>query len=102
MITLAWIIGTVAAIFYLLTAIAFFRAKDLFTMLQVTTIANLYIVPLLLLAVEIEKFSTVSFVKTLVIILLNIVIVNLVVHLLAKRAIANKIMPDADFKKKLE
>lgn len=99
MILASWILGSLGAILLLLAAVAFFRAKDVFVMLQIIMISNFYIVPLLLLAVELEKFSWVSLAKTLVIIMLNIIITNLLGYIIAKRAIANKVLPDADFKK---
>jgi multisubunit Na+/H+ antiporter MnhG subunit len=82
----------------LLAAIAFFRAKDVFVMLHILTISNFYVIPLILLAVEFERFSWISFAKTMVIILLNIIIATLLNYIIAKRAIANKILPDADFR----
>ncbi len=99
MMIIAWILGITGAIFLALAAIAFFRAKDVFVMLQIITIVNFYIIPLILLAVEIERFSLISFFKTLVIILLNIVMTNLLNYTIAKKAIVNQILPDADFKK---
>lgn len=101
MIILACILGSIGAVFLSLAAVAFFRAKDVFVMLHIITISNFYIIPLILLAVELERFSWVSFVKTLVIILLNIVITNLLNYIIAKRAIVNQVLPDADFKKVL-
>lgn len=99
MIIVTWILGILGATLLALAAIAFYRAKDVFTMLHIVTISNFYIIPLILLAVELEKFSWVSLTKTLAIITLNIVITSLLGYLIARRAIVNKIMPDADFKK---
>jgi len=101
MIILSWIFAILAAMLILVAAIAFFRAKDVFVMLHILTISNLYIIPLILLAVEFERFSWISFFKTLAIILLNIVIAILLNYTIARRAIVNKILPDADFKKNL-
>ena len=99
MILASWILGTLGSILLLLAAVAFFRAKDVFVMLQIIMISNFYIIPLILLAVELEKFSWISLTKTLVIIVLNIIITNLLGYIIARRAIVNKILPDADFKK---
>ena len=99
MIIASWILGALGATLLLLASIALFRAKDVFVMLQIITISNFYIVPLILLAVELEKFSWISLAKTLAIIAINIVITNLLNYVIARRAIINKIMPDADFKK---
>lgn len=54
-----------------------------------------YVVPITLIAIEIEKFSWISFAKILALILLNLVIVNLVCNVAVRRAIINKIVPDA-------
>ncbi len=99
MIIVSWILGILGATLLVFAAIAFYRAKDIFVMLHIVTISNFYIIPLILLAIELEKFSWVSLVKTLAIIILNIVITSLLGYLIARRAIVNKILPDADFKK---
>ncbi len=99
MIIAAWIFGILGATLLCLASIALFRAKDVFVMLQIITISNFYIIPLILLAVELEKFSWISLAKTLVIIALNIIIANLLNYVVARRAIVNQILPDADFKK---
>lgn len=76
------------------SAIAFFRAKDVFAMSKIVMIANCYIVPLLLIAIEVERFSVSSFFKVIGLIILNIVIANLVCHLCVKRASLNSVEPD--------
>lgn len=101
MIIAAWILGIAGSILLIIASIAFFRAKDVFVMIQIVAMSNFYITPLILLAIEFEKFSWISFVKTIVIIMLNIIITNLLTYVIAKRAIVNKITPDADFKKTL-
>lgn len=79
---------------YLASAIAFLKAKDVYSMSQITLIANCYIAPLILIAIEIQKFSWLSFAKIIFIIFLNVIIVNLICHAICKRAISNKITPD--------
>lgn len=101
MTILMWILGSVGAVMFVLAAIAFLRAKDLYVMLQIACVTNFYIVPLILLAVELDKFSLLSFMKVLVIIVLNIVMTILVTHMISKRALEEKVMPDADFKKRV-
>lgn len=101
MTILMWILGSIGAVMFVFAAIAFLRAKDLYVMLQIACVTNFYILPMILLAVELDKFSLVSFVKVLVIIMLNIVMTILVAHMIAKRAIEAKVMPDADFKKRI-
>lgn len=80
---------------YLASGIAFLKAKDVYSMSQITLIANCYIAPLILIAIEFQKFSWLSFAKIIFIIFLNIIIVNLICHAICKRAINNKIAPDA-------
>ncbi len=96
-----FILGFIAACLLVISSIAFLKAKDLFVMNKVILVYNFYIIPLILLTVELEKFSWISFAKTLVIIILNIIITNLLIYLITRRAIENKLLPDADFRDKL-
>ncbi len=82
----------------LVTTIAFLRAKDIFTMTHVVMIFNCYILPLTLIAIEIKHFSSTSLLKIITLTLINIVIVNIVCHLILRRAMINKIYPDAENK----
>jgi len=82
----------------LIATIAFLRAKDIFTMTHVAMILNCYILPLTLIAIEIKNFSTISILKIISLSLINIVIVNIVCHLILRRAMINKIYPDAENK----
>jgi multisubunit Na+/H+ antiporter MnhG subunit len=83
----------------LITTIAFLRARDIFTMTHVVMIFNCYILPLTLIAIEIKNFSSTSILKIITLTLINIVIVNIVCHLILRRAMINKIYPDAETKK---
>ena len=98
MIYFAWTIGVISSTLLLLSALAFLKARDVFTMTHVVMVANCYIIPLLLLAVEIEKFSLLSFSKILGLIILNLVVANLLCHTILRRAVINKISPDADIR----
>jgi multisubunit Na+/H+ antiporter MnhG subunit len=80
-------------------AIAFLKAKDVFMMTHVVMIANCYVIPLLLIGVEIERFSWISFAKIIALIVLNLVVTNLLCHAIVRRAVINKIIPDAEEKK---
>ncbi len=82
----------------LITTVAFLRAKDVFTMTHVVMIFNSYILPLTLIAIEIKNFSNTSILKIITLTLINIVIVNIVCHLILRRAMINKIYPDAENK----
>lgn len=98
MIYFAWTIGVISSLFLLLSALAFLKARDVFTMTHVVMVANCYIIPLLLLAVEIEKFSLLSFAKVFGLIILNLVVANLLCHTILRRAVINNILPDADIR----
>jgi multisubunit Na+/H+ antiporter MnhG subunit len=95
---LALVISIPASLLLLASAIAFLKAKDVFTMTHVVMIVNCYIIPLLLIGIEIEKFSWLSFAKIMALILLNLVVVNLLCHAILRRAMLNKILPDAEIK----
>ena len=92
---IALLIVLVAALLLIATALAFLKAKDVFTMTHVVMIANCYVIPLLLLGVEIDRFSWVSLAKIITLILLNLVVANLLCHTILRRAMINKITPDA-------
>jgi multisubunit Na+/H+ antiporter MnhG subunit len=87
-------IYTVAGIFLIIASLAFLRARDVFVMNQILKITNFYIIPLILIAVELEKFSLISLLKIIAIIIINIIISLLISHLIAKKAMNNKIIPD--------
>lgn len=98
---MSFVAGLIAIIFsflLILSAIAFFKAKNVFIMSHVVMASNCYIVPFFLLSIGLEKFSWISFVKIIVLILLNLVIVNLICHATLRRAMINKIAPDAEIK----
>jgi len=89
-------IALLASIILVVSAIAFMKAKDVFMMTHITMIANCYIIPLLLIGVEIERFSWLSFAKIIALIVLNLVVANLLCHAIVRRAVINKITPDAE------
>lgn len=91
---LSYITTLLGALALLVSAIAFFRAKDVFTMTHVVMAANCYAVSLILIGLEIEKFSWISLTKIVVLIFLNIVITILLCHATLRRAMINKITPD--------
>lgn len=93
-----YILAILAATLYLMASFAFFKCRDVFMMIQIVTICNFYIIPLILLIAELEKFSVVSFVKILIVIGLNFIATQLLCHAIGKEALNNNIKPDADFK----
>lgn len=95
MYLLALIISSLSAIFLIIAAIAFLRAKDVFTMTHVTMAANCYLLPLILIAVELERFSLISAAKIATIIILNLIVTNLLCQTIVRRAMVNKVTPDA-------
>lgn len=96
---LAWIISLSASLLLTISVIAFAKARDVFTMTHIVMIANCYIIPLLLIGIEIEKFSWLSFVKIIALIMLNLVVTNLLCHAIIRRAILNKVDPKAEVKR---
>jgi multisubunit Na+/H+ antiporter MnhG subunit len=95
---IAGLIAIIASFLLIVSAIAFFKAKNVFIMSHVVMASNCYIVPFFLITIGLEKFSWISFVKIIVVILLNLVIVNLICHATLRRAMINKIAPDAEIK----
>jgi multisubunit Na+/H+ antiporter MnhG subunit len=85
----------VASLLLVAAAISFLRAKDVFTMTHIVMIFNFYVVPLILLSIEIDRFSWVSLAKIITLIILNLIVANLLCHIIVRRAIVNKIEPDA-------
>jgi multisubunit Na+/H+ antiporter MnhG subunit len=71
---------------------------DIFNNSDLQSISNSYILPLTLIAIEIKNFSSTSILKIITLTLVNIVIVNIVCHLILRRAMINKIYPDAENK----
>ena len=99
MTILAISIASIASLFMILCSIAFLRAKDVYTMSHVVIIANCYIIPLILLSITLSRFSYDSFIKISALIILNIVIANLLTYVIVRRAMSNRITPDAVKKK---
>lgn len=93
-----YVLAIVAATLYLLASFAFFKCRDVFMMIQIVTICNFYIIPLILIAAELERFSLESFVKTIIVIGLNFIATMLLCNTIGKEALRDKIKPDADIK----
>ena len=96
---LALIISTLAALLLTVAAISFTKARDVFTMTHIVMIANCYVIPLLLIGIEIDKFSWLSFAKIIALIVLNLVVTNLLCHAIIRRSVLNKIDPKAEVKR---
>jgi multisubunit Na+/H+ antiporter MnhG subunit len=99
MILAGVLIAVFSAALLILAAIAFLRAKDVFMMTHITMIANFYIIPLILIGIELERFSWLSFAKILALIVLNLVVTSLLCNAISRRAVINKILPDAEREK---
>lgn len=95
---LAFILAALGGLFLCFAAIAFYRAKDLFVMLQIVSMVNLYVFPIILFAVLLENFSLASFFKIVAIILLNIILSVTLCYTIARKALINKVLVDADEK----
>jgi multisubunit Na+/H+ antiporter MnhG subunit len=96
---IAIFIALFGSMMLLMCAIAYLKAKDVFGLSHIVMIANFYAIPLLLIGVEIDRFSIVSLVKILTLIVMNLVVVNLLCHLIARRAMINKVATDIEIKK---
>ena len=94
MTILVIILYTLSGSLLLIASLAFLRAKDVFMMLQVLKVTNFYIIPLILISGEIEKFSLISLAKIIAIIIINLISTLLIAHLIARKAVTNKIIPD--------
>ncbi len=75
------VIIVVVLMLYLLSSIAFIRAKNIYQMLQIIKITNFYIMPLMLLSLELQRFSWISFGKIIFIIFLNFIITFFIIQL---------------------
>ena len=95
MIYLSTILIILSCSLLVIAAIAFFKAKDVFMMVQIVKISNFYIIPLLLIAIWLDNFSALSFAKILIVILLNILTTNLLCYSIVRKATADKILPDS-------
>ncbi len=95
---LAWTISIIASLLLMISALAFLKARDLYSMTHVIMISNCYILPLLLIGLGVEKFSLISSAKILALILLNIIITNLLCYIILRKAVADKIRPEAEVK----
>lgn len=95
---LAWTISIIASLLLMISALAFLKARDLYSMTHVIMISNCYILPLLLIGLGVEKFSLISSAKILALILLNIIITNLLCYTILRKAVADKIRPEAEVK----
>lgn len=95
---LAWIISIIASLLLTVSALAFLKSRDLYSMTHVIIISNCYIIPLLLIGLGVEKFSLISSAKILALILLNIIITNLLCYTILRKAFADKVKPQAEVK----
>ena len=90
---LALIITLIATLFLFFSCLAFLKAKDVFVMNHIVMAINLYILPLLLVGLGMERFSWASCLKILFLVLLNLIVVHLLVHAILRRCVINKVLP---------
>ncbi len=95
---LAWTISIIASLLLMVSALAFLKSRDLYSMTHVIIISNCYIIPLLLIGLGVEKFSLISSAKILALILLNIIITNFLCYTILRKAFADKVKPEAEVK----
>ncbi|MBM5782014.1 MAG: hypothetical protein FJ368_01155 [Pelagibacterales bacterium] len=86
MIVFFWILAACSSLILITAAIAFFRTKEIFTMINVVMISNCYVIPLVLIAANMENFSWQSFMKVFFLVLINLIITNLLCNLILKKA----------------
>jgi multisubunit Na+/H+ antiporter MnhG subunit len=89
-----FLIEILGALLLLLSGVAIFRTKDVFTMTHVTMIFGIYVLPMVLLTIAIEKFSLVVLLKILLLIFFNWLATHLICYLATKEALKNNILPD--------
>ncbi len=94
MLIAAFVIATFSGICLFASSLAFLRAKDVYVMNQILKITNFYIFPLMLIAIEFERFSLISAIKIAAIILINLLTTLLLCHVISRKALTNKISPD--------
>lgn len=99
MIFAIWILAISSSLLLAMSALAFLKARDVFTMTHAVMICNCYIIPMILMSIELERFSWLSFSKIIALIILNLIVVNLLCQAILRRAVINKIIPDADYRK---
>ena len=89
-----FIYSSLVSFYLIISAIAFFRSKDVFAMTKLAMMTSFYVFPIALLGIAIQDFEILSSIKLIMLIVINIILSSLVCHLLAMRAIKNKIDPD--------
>ena len=80
---------------YLASVIVFTKAKDIYSMTQIVIIIDCFIFPISILILEFQKFSWVSLLKVLLIMIINLIITLLITYVICRRSLINNIMPDA-------
>jgi multisubunit Na+/H+ antiporter MnhG subunit len=90
------IILTISSTLIAISALAFLRTKDLFTMTHVVVIAHYYLLTIFFIGLLIKNFSLTIMVKLLVIIALNIIIATMLSNLILKQAVKNNVTADAE------
>lgn len=84
----------IGASLLLLSGLALFRAKDVFTMTHVALIFGIYALPITLLSIGLEKFSLAVLLKILLLILFNWIATQLTCYIATKEALKRGILPD--------
>jgi len=87
-----------ASILIVIAAIAFLRARDVFSMTHVVMMSNCYITPLFLIGILIEGFTWSLLGKVIIFIILNIIISNLICYAVLNNASSDKVPAKAELK----
>jgi multisubunit Na+/H+ antiporter MnhG subunit len=95
MIITANILIGIGCLIILLCSLGFFRSKNIFLSVKLVFICNIYGLSILLIGFALQKFNAPLMVKTLILIIVNIIITIIINHLVIKKAaIAQQIIKD--------
>jgi multisubunit Na+/H+ antiporter MnhG subunit len=90
----AFLILFIGCFMLIISAIAFFRAKDIFVMMQPFKIIGLFSLPLILLALTIERFSAKELSSAIALIIIEIIAALFFSHYFIQKSLENNTIPD--------
>jgi multisubunit Na+/H+ antiporter MnhG subunit len=83
----------------ILCAIAIFKAKDIYQYIHFVSISNIYGLSILLIGLGLDKYSLVSMIKIISLVLFNIIITIIITQSIARRAMINGVVPIGEVQK---
>lgn len=90
----AFLILFIGCFMLIICAIAFFRAKDIFVMMQPFKIIGLFALPLILLALTLERFSAKELSNAIALIIIEIIAALFFSHYFIQKSLENDTIPD--------